>query len=135
MKSYIYLLIFTMFVFSCNNDDDGASNNESTLHGEWSLVNVSGGLAGIDDDFPVGLITWDFNLNAQELTVTNTNVELVIYDGLPTGTYDYSVMTSTGSDATIVINNVNYAVVSITSTSLVLDEGVAADGFLLTYMR
>ncbi|WP_298753877.1 hypothetical protein [uncultured Psychroserpens sp.] len=135
MKPYIYLLIFTMFVFSCNNDDDGVSNNEPTLHGEWSLINVSGGLAGIDDDFPAGLITWDFDLNSQELTVTNTNVELVIYDGLPTGTYDYAVMTSTGSDATIVINNVNYAVVSITSTSLVLDEGVAADGFLLTYTR
>ena len=135
MKAYIYLFVFSLFVLSCSNDDDQVSTNEPTLQGEWSLVNVSGGLAGVDDDFPAGLITWDFNLETQELTVINTNVELVIYDGLPTGTYSYTIETTTGSDAIIVINNQNMAVVTITATDLVLDDGVAVDGFLLRFNR
>ncbi|MEH6534780.1 MAG: hypothetical protein V7719_00195 [Psychroserpens sp.] len=136
MKKYMYLLVFALFAFACNNDDDSSPNNdEFMLNGPWSLINVSGGFAGIDDDYENGLIIWDFNLETQEVTVTNTNVELVIYDGLPTGTYDYSIETITGSNALIVINNQNLAVATLTSTILVLDEGVAADGFLLSFTR
>ena len=135
MKTTFYTLIFTLLLFSCNIDDDTQKNCEPTLNGSWSLVNVLGGLAGINDDFEVGLIIWDFNQENLELTVTNNNTVDVIYDGFPSGTYDYEIITQTNGDTSLIINTISYSITTLSSSQLVLDEGVAADGFLLTFSR
>ena len=62
MKSTFYILGLILVVLSCNSDDDVQQNTEPTLFGPWSLVNVSGGFAGVNDDFEIGTITWNFNL-------------------------------------------------------------------------
>ncbi|MFK7833260.1 MAG: hypothetical protein AB8B52_08290 [Winogradskyella sp.] len=135
MKTRLFTLIVVLFLFSCNNDDDAAQNSEPTLIGPWSLVNVSGGFAGIDDDFEVGLITWDFNENFLEFTVTNNNTTNVIFDGLPSGTYNFQVLSTTGEDSQLVTETFSYEITTLTSSQLVLDEGIAFDGFLLTFSR
>jgi len=134
MKTIFYVFVLALFSVSCNNNDDSMENTDTTLAGSWSLVNASGGFAGVNDDFEVGLITWDFNHNNLELTVTNANTANVIFDGLPSGTYNY-VFTTTGEDVSLVINSIRYDLTTLSSSELVLDEGVAADGFLLTFSR
>tara|TARA_R110002111_G_scaffold103778_5_gene160986 strand:- start:38604 stop:39026 length:423 start_codon:yes stop_codon:yes gene_type:complete len=137
MKTTFYILVLMLSTLSCNSDDDTPQNSEPTLNGSWSLVNVTGGLAGVDDDFEIGLIIWDFNQDNLELTVTNNNTANVIYDGLSSGTYDYEVLSTTGEDAYLVIHNfgINHEIITLNASQLVLDEGVAADGFLLTFSR
>ena len=135
MKTTFYVFILALLSVSCNNNDDSMQNPDTTLDGSWSLVNVSGGFAGVNDDFEVGIITWDFNQDNLELTVTNTNTANVIFDGLPSGAYNYVFLTTTGEDVSLVINSISYDLTTLSSSELVLDEGVAADGFLLTYSR
>ncbi|WP_179009574.1 hypothetical protein [Winogradskyella forsetii] len=135
MKPPFYILVLVVFLFSCNNDDNAPQNTAPTINGTWSLVNVYGGFAGVDDDFENGTITWHFNQDNLELTVSNTNTTDVIYDGFPSGTYDYQILTTTGEDANVVVNSFSYDITVLTQTQLVLDEGVAADGFLLTFSR
>ena len=137
MKNTIYILTFTLLMLSCNTDDNSQQNAEPTIGGQWNLVNVIGGLAGVDDDFEVGLIIWDFNEDNLELTVTNNNTANVIYDGLSSGTYDYEVLSTTGEAAYLVIHNfgINHEIITLNASQLVLEEGVAADGFLLTFSR
>ena len=136
MKKYICLLFITLSILACNNDDDTPQNNESALEGGWSLTNVIGGLAGIDDDYESDVIVWNFNQANQELTVTNTNIETVIFDGLPTGVYDYQVMTNTDQEVTLIIEEFDFRVSVLTETSFILDEGTFTnDGFQLTFSR
>jgi hypothetical protein len=135
MKKTIYIIIITLLTLSCNSDDEASQNEEPSLIGPWSLVNVSGGLAGVNDDFEIGVITWDFNENFLEFTVTNTNATNVIFDGLPTGTYNFRVLSSTGEDAFLVTDTYSYEITTLTGTQLKLDEGIAFDGFLLTFTR
>ena len=134
MKTTFYILVLMLLTLSCNSDDS-QQNIEPTPNSPWSLVNVSGGLAGVDDDFEIGLITWDFNPNNSELTVTNNNTANVVYDGFPTGAYDYEVITQTNGDMSVIINSFSYNITSLSATQLILDEGVLADGFLLTFSR
>lgn len=89
----------------------------------------------MDDDFEMDLIIWDFNEDNSELTVTNSNTVNVIYDGFPTGTYDYALVTQTEEQTAIIINTLSYVITTLSSSQLVIDEGVAADGFLLTFSR
>lgn len=133
MKNYFYVLVFAIVSFSCN-DDDALPNNEPTLNGAWSLVNVSGGFAGVDDDFEVGVITWDFNQENTQVTITNNNTVTVVHDGFPTGVYDYEVVIEEGI-STIVIENFDFVIATLNATNLMLDEGVVADGFLLVLNR
>ncbi|WP_298900902.1 hypothetical protein [uncultured Psychroserpens sp.] len=133
MKKYSYLLVFTLLAFACYNDDDSTQNNEPSLFGEWSLINVSGGLIGVDQDFDSDLIIWDFNQDTMQLTITNNNTD-ADFDGWPTGVYNYTV-SSTDDGLTIVIENFSMTVVTLTSTSLTLDEGIAVDGFLFKFNR
>ncbi len=135
MKTTFYVFVLTLLMVSCSNNDDEQQNSNPTLDGSWSLVNVSGGFAGIDYDFEVGLITWVFNQGDLELTVTNTNTTNVIYDGLPSGVYDYEVLTPTGEDTSVIINTFNYTITTLSSSQLVLNEGIAFDGFLLTFSK
>jgi len=135
MKAPFYILVSVLILFSCNSDDDAPQNTAPTISGTWSLVNVYGGFAGVDDDFENGTIKWNFNQDNLELTITNTNNADVIYDGFSSGTYDYQILTTTGEDAKVVVNSFSYDISVLTNTQLVLDEGIAADGFLLTFSR
>ncbi|TXE17877.1 hypothetical protein ES692_08235 [Psychroserpens burtonensis] len=93
-----------------------SSNNEGALNGSWSLISV----AGIDDDYEKDVIIWDFNHNDQELTVTNTNIELIICDGFPTGVYGYQVVHLTGDAVTLMIDDFNFSLSALTDSSFVL---------------
>lgn len=134
MKYTLYILAFTLSLLSCNNDDDTQQNTEPTLEGTWSLVNVYGGFAGVDDDFEPGLITWSFNSDSSEITVINNNTSDVIYSGYPSGVYNYEMIT-TATDSTLVIETTDLSITTFTNSQLIIDEGFTSDGFLYTLSR
>ena len=136
MKNILVALCLTLMFMNCKSDDD-SHDNSGTLQGEWSLVNVSGGLAGVDDNFDTGVIVWSFNQETLTLTVTNNNTEIVVYDGLPTGTYEYKVLTTDGVTSSLVIDDYDFSMIidTLTHTTLLLDDGIVVDGFGVTFKR
>ena len=134
MKSTFYVLVLMLLTLNCNSDDDTQQNNDPTLEGLWSLVNVSGGFAGVDDDFEVDLIIWHFNNDNAEITVTNNNTRMVIHSGYPSGTYSYEIIT-TANDTTLVIGNTDLKITTLTASQLIIDEGMVADGFQYIFSK
>ncbi|MEH1007834.1 hypothetical protein VDP25_08820 [Winogradskyella sp. ECml5-4] len=134
MKTSFYILALMLLTLSCNSDDDTQQNPAPTLHATWSLVNVTGGLAGVNDDFESGIITWHFNNEPSEITVTNNDTSNAIHSGYPSGTYSYEVVT-TPNDTTVVIENTDLRIISLTINQLILDEGMVSDGFQYTFNR
>ncbi|MFC7773874.1 hypothetical protein [Flavobacterium sp. GCM10027622] len=81
-----YLLLFSALSFSSCDDIDDESNN--SLKGTWALVKVSGTIAGIENNYPIGKIKWTFtNSNVK---VINTDTEYN-YDVLESGEYTYTL--------------------------------------------
>ncbi|MBU2926880.1 hypothetical protein [Winogradskyella psychrotolerans] len=134
MKSTFYFLAVLLFTLSCNSNDDAQQNSDPVLSGSWSLVNVSGGFAGVDDNFESGIITWNFNTDPTEITITNSNTASVIHSGYPSGTYNYDVLI-TANDTTLVIDNADLRIISLTTNQLILDEGMVSDGFKYTLSK
>ncbi|WP_417876116.1 hypothetical protein [Winogradskyella sediminis] len=134
MKTYFYFLALMLLTLSCKSDDDADQNLNPTLIGSWSLVNVSGGFAGVDDDFNDGVILWNFTNNPSEITITNTNTTEVVHSGYPSGTYSYEIET-TPNDTIVVIENTDLRIISLTTNQLILDEGVVSDGFQYTFNK
>ncbi|SDG71733.1 hypothetical protein [Winogradskyella thalassocola] len=134
MKTIFNILTLMLLILSCNSDDDAQQNPAPTLNATWSLVNVTGGLAGVNDDFESGTITWHFNNEPSEITVTNNDTSNAIHSGYPSGIYSYEVVT-TSNDTTVVIENTDLRVISLTTNQLILDEGMVSDGFQYTFSK
>ncbi|MBR9913440.1 MAG: hypothetical protein GYB32_01225 [Algicola sp.] len=134
MRTHLVILLYCLLTLSCNSDDDAAVVIEPTLDGQWSLTNISGGLVGLDQDFEEGTIVWDFDTENEQVMITNNSDSEMVYSGLNSGTYDYSV-SSTETSTVISVDFLNLEIMTLTANQLVLDDGIAFDGFLLTFMR
>jgi hypothetical protein len=139
------VLCLLLFSFACdhNQDEDGSINlgaaTGTALEGRWDLTNVSGGLAGINDDLEVGLITWDFDSASMELQITDNETSESLYDGYPSGSYSYAVLEQ-DEEAYLFIDGQEFSHISLSSGKLVLDgnkrsKGSGADYFILTMLR
>jgi hypothetical protein len=54
------LMILGIVLFiSCSKQDE--STKLESRDGIWQVKNISGGFAGIDDEYETGVITWTFN--------------------------------------------------------------------------
>mgnify|MGYP007014080552 CR=1 FL=1 len=126
------LILVTFFNVGCTQEDD---DEDKGIYGTWHLSNVSGGLAGINLDYERGEVTWEFKVG-DKLEVENnilTDGPKSIFAGLETGVYSFSV-TEYGGDQTLNIDGQYSGSVEI-GTTLRLDEGVDADGFLKSFVR
>ena len=130
MKRILFLLLVALF-FSCSNDDDGSSF--IGLQGKWNLINVSGGFIGADNDFDKGIIVWEFDEISKQVVITNNNTEPGISDGLPTGTYSYSIL-PLNDVMELVVNEINLGVLEIRDQSFTLNE-LPRDGFVFSFER
>jgi hypothetical protein len=139
MKRYlIFALICVVTLTNCsisNND----SYSQQVYKPLWNLTNVSGGIAGVDNDFDLEDIVWSFNEATSTLTVTNNNTDDSIEDGLTSGNYDYSVIES-GDNLYLVINSNEFGGLTISENLLVIDQnmttsGTGADGFIYTFQK
>ena len=127
---------FCGVIASCNNDD---SIQATTINGTWNLKNISGGLAGINDDYNQGIIKWIFDSQALTLTVENNNSQNIIYDGFESGMYSYSILES-GGNSYLIVADIEFGGYTLTENNLMIDQnktwtGSGADGFIIELER
>lgn len=131
-KLFISLICLFTLITSCSNNDD-TTTNEEAINIPWSLKSVIGGLVGTNDTFVMGTILWTFDDSTNTLIVLNNNTEDVIYDGLQTGSYNYTISTIDGLDYLIVDGSNNLGKIESINNELTLDNGLPLDGLFLTF--
>ncbi|MEO9872819.1 hypothetical protein [Ekhidna sp.] len=103
---------------------------ETQIQAKWDLMNVNGGLLGVDTDFPAGSITWEFDESKVKVVNNNPNDEMV-YDGFDSGSYDYSIKETNG-EKTLLVSAQDLGSAYIINDELVIDQR-AADGFQIRF--
>ncbi len=128
MKSIkiIALTIFSIFLFSCENNNDPIVEQI----GKWRLINVSGGESDINHNFEGETITWEFNSKTNKVTVVNNNTNPDIYDGHDSGSYSYGYVpsdSSKGCPEALKVGDIIYGCVTMTDGIMtftsILDNG------------
>ncbi len=137
MKKIIFLnLICVLLCLSCTQDDDVILTDPS--EGSWSLINISGSFAGIDQDIEEGVIVWTFNPVDNTITVVNNNTDEEIIDFFESGTYAYIYVDNNGEteqcSESLVIEDVDFGCQSISGNTMTLSN-VWADGYQLTFVK
>tara|TARA_R110002072_G_scaffold89655_4_gene200785 strand:- start:1225 stop:1644 length:420 start_codon:yes stop_codon:yes gene_type:complete len=139
MKAYGLMLFLGLILVFTGCSTDNAHEKNDKLGGTWSLINVSGGFAGIDEDFEKGAIVWKFDTKDGTLIVANNDGSNAINNGLPTGTYTYSVLQEK-DQFYLEVNDKEIGEIVIDKSQLVLDQnsttmGNGADGFVMVLVR
>lgn len=130
MKNLLLVLaIVSLSLVGCNNDDD--TFTQDPLEGNWSLVRITGGLAGITDTIPPNVITYNFS--SGNLSVTNNNPE-PDFSFLQTGNYTYE-LTTNNNQQVLVIDDTTYEVISIDTEIFNLGDNRPVDGFGFAFER
>ncbi|RIA09714.1 hypothetical protein OE09_1560 [Flavobacteriaceae bacterium MAR_2010_72] len=133
-KLSLVVVSVIVLITSCNTDD---RTNQETLTGIWNVRQISGGVAGINDEYEPGTITWSFN--NQILIVDNNENQGNTYSGLESGTYNFSTIEIDGVNY-IIINNAEYGSYTLSIDSLTINQnqtssGPGADGFILQFEK
>ena len=128
MKKVFLILICGMLLISCS------TNNNLSIEQKFYLVNVSGGFAGVNENFDRGQIIWTFNEQNSTLNIEkNTNES---FSGLNEGIYSYSIE-NINNHLFLHINENELGGVSTYENGMIVDEnirstGSGADGFIMT---
>ena len=132
---FVIAILFISILTGCSLSSD--NNLPQVMRSDWHLKNVSGGLAGVNDEFSFNEIVWTFNETLSTLTVTNNNTDNSKEDGLDSGTYTYSLVDD-GNNTFLVVDDNEIGSLTITINQLIIDEnltsnGAGADGFIYTF--
>jgi len=111
---FLGLVLFT----SCSNDDDNSTELES-LNGIWNVKNISGGIAGIDNRYETGIITWTFD--NQTLTVENNSAQGNIYNRFESGTYSYLLLEDENEQFINLNESGDYLKIIFANNEMILD--------------
>lgn len=92
----ILLPLFAIAFTACNNSDDASTNNPVVISGNFTLVNVSGSIAGVSNDFEPGVIKWHIDGENNSLAVINNfdDSNGTIEDFMETGSYTFETTTN-----------------------------------------
>ena len=118
----LYALSIITFFNSCENDDNGLTNE---LSGKWNLIDVTCECAPVD--FKMGEHVWNFDLTENEVSVFNLQNEPLQI--LETGTYKFDL-----TDSTITIEDVAYDY-HFEDETLFLADQPEVDGPLMEFVR
>ena len=137
-KNLFLTLLFGIGLLVGCTDDTNISPQDQSLNGTWKLINLSGGFAGLNENYPSGTITWTFNSQNQTIIVDNNEPtsKSFIFDS---GTYNYSII-EINNQKYLKIENDEYGGLTISTNSLTVDQndiswGVGADGFILIFEK
>ena len=128
MKKVFLILICGMLLISCS------TNNNLSIEQKFYLVNISGGFAGVNENFDKGQIIWTFNEQNSTLNIEkNTNES---FSGLDEGIYSYSI-DNINNQLFLHIDENELGGVSTYENGMIIDEnmrstGSGADGFIMT---
>jgi len=117
----IVLLLCIVCTLSCSIEEDGS--NTPPQGAKWSLVRITGGVAGVDINLERGQITWifdEFNTNI----IVEENVAGVSH-GLSEGTYSYSIQNISNADF-IFVDEVEYGDIIIGQNTFTIDENITS---------
>ncbi|MCP4976194.1 MAG: hypothetical protein GY931_08540 [Maribacter sp.] len=138
MQKRLILFVFSILTLlvGCSTNDD---MEKDPIDGVWEVRNISGGFAGINDDYPTGIILWSFNGQQSKLTVTNNNIANTIYDGFESGEYPYSILQK-DKVLYLEIDGQEFGGMVISQNELVIDQNITssgggADGFVLLLQK
>lgn len=124
MKRLLVIFGFAVLTLttSCVKD---TYNFDDALKGSWNLVQVSGGLAGLDEQIAPGKVSWTFD-GSGEIIVNNT---VGVNQGgvLESGKFDYNVINSNGNTFLVIENN-EFGIYAIQNGELRMDEAFTSDG-------
>jgi len=133
----LILVVTATLAFSSCKKAECDCEPENTLDGEWQMERVYGGLMGIDLNYAPNEVTWDFNSSQNTVDVTNnilTTGPKSTYARFSTGVYAYYTQNINGADY-LFIDSTEIGIYAINNTKLMIDDGLAADGFITEFVR
>ena len=138
MKNLKFFLGLPFFMLmSCSDADDIVQKINITANGNWSLVKVSGTIAGVNNTFPEGVITWKFDEVNRTITIINNNPNNALEDIFNSGVYNYAI-TNNAINAicteNIEINATDFGCFSEIENKIIITQSVA-DGFDLLLIK
>lgn len=136
MKSRILPLILVIVLCSLTIScaDKTGTPQITAINGAWNLKSVRGGLGGVNDTYSTGQIVWTFDDTTNVLTIANNIPNSGPIAGFDSGTYSYEFRSSSNGDF-IFIDNVNKGAISFSINLLVIDDGLASNGFITEFER
>ena len=138
MKNLKFFLGLPFFMLiSCNDADDIVQKINITANGNWSLVKVSGSIAGVNNTFPQGEITWKFDEINHTITIINNNSNDALEDIFNSGVYNYAITNNpTNGICTqnIEINATDFGCFSEIENKIIISQSVT-DGFDLQLIK
>lgn len=138
MKKFILLnFICALLCIACSQDDDVILTD--TTEGDWSLINISGSLMGIDQDIEAGVIVWTFNPAENTVTIVNNNTNEEITDFFESGTYMYNYMSNNGEtelcSESLIVEDVDFGCQTFTNDDTMTLSNIWVDGYQLTFVK
>lgn len=134
------LFILTCFftLTNCNVNEDLPEQEAQNYRTEWHLLNVSGGVAGVNDDFEANTIIWIFDQENNSVNITNNNTDDTKQDGFDTGTYSFSSLESNDSFYMVINGDELGEYTFPNQQTLQIDENYKSDsdgtdGFIYTF--
>ncbi|MBD0832018.1 hypothetical protein [Aestuariibaculum sediminum] len=133
----LFLILSLTYLFSCGISDDNSDNvTPQAVRVEWHLIKVTGGISGVNNNFELYDIVWEFNDETGQFTVNNTNEDSSIEDGLDSGTYVFSILKEDSSNY-FIVNDTEFANILVDNNAgeMTLDQnvttaGVGSDGYI-----
>ena len=127
----IFTLTITFLMVSCSETSKFSKNS---IKNTWMLKSVIGGLQGLQLDYNGQEVNWTFydnnTVKIDNYTLANSTYDT--YAAFSTGTYTYEVRV-VNNESILYINNRKQGVFTIADEKLMLDDGLASDGFLRTF--
>ena len=138
IKSLSLFFITAIMIMGCKKTEE--PNTEDSIEGIWLMVNKTGGFAGVDCDYDIGLISWTFD--SSTLTIDNTdtlNTIPMLCEELDSASFPYSILDVDG-DSFLIWNNEEQGGITISDNELIIDQnrvsnGAGADGFIWRFER
>jgi len=139
MKPYLFILVISFLSLTNCSIGNNDNTQPQVVEVYWNLINVTGGVAGVNEDYALGTIIWRFNEASGVLSVENNNTDDTKQDGLDSGNYSYSILDDNGNMFLVVDSN-EIGRLTITANEFVLNEnetsqGSGADGFIYTFRK
>jgi hypothetical protein len=135
MKNLFLLFITYSFyiTMSCTNNSNNDGQTET-----WNLINISGGIAGVNNDFLQGTIIWILNPQNYTLAIENNNTDNN-YDGFDSGIYSYNIQ-NINEKSFMIIEGIEFGGITEQPNELIIDQNITsngngADGFILSFER
>jgi hypothetical protein len=121
MKKIVFILL-SVLLLSCSLSNDTTTTSRD---GKWSLINISGGIAGIEINLEKGQITWVFD-EANNNLIVEVNIDDPMI-GLSEGVYSFELKTI-NNEQFLFVNGTEFGALTVSETQLNIDQNITSTG-------